>query len=483
MTRRTGVEVEFSTTRSSITPSVPGSATAFFVGITERGPLDEAILVQSPVDFARKCGGRTANTTLVDPVTAFFREGGRRLYVARVAGSVPVKASAMLKDRSTTPGLNTIKLEATSAGAWGNNLTAVVEDGTQASTVKITIKLSGVTVDTRNNMATTTAIVTAFSTSRWVRAIDQDSVTAAPNDLPKLTGSAAFSGGDDDLDTVTDETKYLTALDLFDEDLGPGVVVIPGQDIEDVASGLATHCTTVGTERIALASAPYGTDKDTAISTGTSMLEVGGKSVGMVWPWLGFREGTVERWVDPAAIAAGQRARAQLAGAWNAPSAHPYRDAKFVSLIEVNVTKADVNDLGEAGVNAYQRRSGIIMLRNWWSLTEDPDFPTLSTYDCLATIASDLRTTLDREGVWQVIDGGEWAASKAEGLCSSYLQQWADNGGLFPESGDKGYTADFIVTPELLVNEQAEMSIGVRLSHHAALITLRINSVGPGTPL
>jgi hypothetical protein len=87
-----GVYVEETSTRPKPIAGVPTS-TAGFIGPSHKGPIKRATLVRSLADFERTYGngrGLRLDGGTLQPnyawhaVRAFFKEGGRRLYVARV---------------------------------------------------------------------------------------------------------------------------------------------------------------------------------------------------------------------------------------------------------------------------------------------------------------------------------------------------------------------------------------------------------------
>lgn len=62
------------------------TATAAFVGHTEKGPVDQALPVSSFSEFEKHYGTDLENSFLPYSVLHFFNNGGKRLYVARVPG-------------------------------------------------------------------------------------------------------------------------------------------------------------------------------------------------------------------------------------------------------------------------------------------------------------------------------------------------------------------------------------------------------------
>ncbi len=102
---------------------------AAMVGVAERGPLDTAVPVESMRQFGAHFGGFIEGGYLAYAARGFFANGGRRLWIVRVAhrrfGEVdpgPDTARAaqwVLNDLGGVPALH---LEASSPGSWGNAL-------------------------------------------------------------------------------------------------------------------------------------------------------------------------------------------------------------------------------------------------------------------------------------------------------------------------------------------------------------------------
>lgn len=490
MTRNTGVEITTSTIHSSAPPAIPGAATVFMTGTTERGPLDEAVLVESLDAYLSVYGNRITGGTLHDAAIGLFRSGVKRVVVARVAGASAAAASITLKDKSTTPGLNTLVISASSKGAWGNDLKVEVKAGTKSNTYRLVVTRDDVVLVDRNNLATPAEAVTAFANNRWVRATDSGSATAAPNNIPKVAAATSMTGGDDDLDALTDETEVVAALDLLDEDYGAGVVIIPTYDGDDVSPGIRAHCVAVG-NRIGLVAPAMGLDVDDAIAAGEGLLDVGGEWVGTVWPWVGYRESSeVTRWVDPSVAAAACRALAHADGAWKSPAASPYNVLPFFSTTEKKLTTSDVKLLARAGVNAIKRVSGSLRLRAWYPQVyeENVDYPTLSIRDLLNVITTDIGRLLDDSSGWATIPNRKVSQVLAVQTASTYLEGLRRAGALYERFEgnvmvDPGYVVTASDDPVLLERQELHLDIGVRFAPHAALITVSITKVGPGTPL
>lgn len=99
---------------------------AGFVGQAERGPLNYPQPLTSWGQFRDIFGDFTGYSYLAYGVFGFFRNGGVRCYVVRVAHEGAARASTGLKGRD---GAEAVKVSAIDEGAWGNSLTVEVGEG------------------------------------------------------------------------------------------------------------------------------------------------------------------------------------------------------------------------------------------------------------------------------------------------------------------------------------------------------------------
>ncbi len=107
--------------------TIDGAPTAItaFVGRTQRGPVDEPIIVTSFVEFESIFGGLWAHGVTAHSVGDFFDAGGSTAVIVRVhqPGADDTASIAL----GTGPGALT--LEAAAPGAWGSQLSAAVDAG------------------------------------------------------------------------------------------------------------------------------------------------------------------------------------------------------------------------------------------------------------------------------------------------------------------------------------------------------------------
>lgn len=106
---------------SSGQPSITGVATsiAAFIGYTNVGPADEAVMVESWAQYESLFGGMIPGVYLGYAVYQFFQNGGTQAYIVRLCntdstqGAVGVPASAVIAG---------LTINANNPGGWGNNL-------------------------------------------------------------------------------------------------------------------------------------------------------------------------------------------------------------------------------------------------------------------------------------------------------------------------------------------------------------------------
>ena len=117
------------------------TSTAAFIGTAQRGPLDKALMVTNWTEFESTYGTYLSGSFLAQSALQFFNNGGRRLYIARVAKE-PATATIVLGNRKTPAAGRALTLAATSAGSWSNALLFDIADASQnaGDDFKLTLK-------------------------------------------------------------------------------------------------------------------------------------------------------------------------------------------------------------------------------------------------------------------------------------------------------------------------------------------------------
>lgn len=131
------------------------TSTAAFIGVADKGPIPGTILpngrpaqpamVTSFTDYQRRFGGFRRDSFLTYAAQAFFQNGGKRLYIVRIAGTPASPPSSPpgtgAASAAVSPGAFALSLSAATQGLWGNNIYVSVtpsSDG-DADNFKLTV--------------------------------------------------------------------------------------------------------------------------------------------------------------------------------------------------------------------------------------------------------------------------------------------------------------------------------------------------------
>jgi uncharacterized protein len=116
---------------SGVRPIAAASTSiAAFIGVTERGPVGDAVKVFNFTEYQNRYGGFLPGSFLSHAVYQFFNNGGTQCYIVRVAGANAATANIVLRDRAATNQQASLTISANSPGVWGNQLAVVIADGT-----------------------------------------------------------------------------------------------------------------------------------------------------------------------------------------------------------------------------------------------------------------------------------------------------------------------------------------------------------------
>jgi phage tail sheath protein FI len=124
-------------------PALP-TAVVGAVGVTERGPIGQAVLVTSFEEFAERFGGFTPNSDLALAVHAFFQNGGQTMWIVRTVHYSDINTPASKTSTAATATIPTAALVATPGSVLGtvvepfdlepgDTLVLVVDGGTPAT--------------------------------------------------------------------------------------------------------------------------------------------------------------------------------------------------------------------------------------------------------------------------------------------------------------------------------------------------------------
>ncbi len=245
-------------------PSVPTSV-AGAVGITERGPIGEAVLCTSFEEYQQKFGGFTPDSDLSLAAAGFFENGGSMFWVARTvhytdvsdpSTATTLRASqylvATISNNGPTPE-NCILVEGKDSGAYANRIEvevtaptsgeagffdlSVIEDGVYRE------RFPNLSMDPDGEQYVEKVVNDANTGSVLIRVTDQQlSSTPAP-DLQNIQ----LIGGDDGL-TGLDDTDFIgsepgkTGLHAFDTIQDLALLLVPGRATSAVHNAMVSYC-------------------------------------------------------------------------------------------------------------------------------------------------------------------------------------------------------------------------------------------------
>lgn len=477
------------------------ASTFFVVGTSERGPINQARLITGMSQFEAVYGEYSSSFTLWDSVKTFFEEGGTRCYVARTVGASGTKATVNVVDASSG---QVLTLTAKTEGTWANSTAGgSAKEGLKAITtvtagaVSIEILYKNVTVWKGGPFTNETLI---DGTIKYAKQFAAEAINAAPALAELVTATAGASllaptaatvlltGGADN-STTASAANYVSALALFDYDLGAGAVAVPGQSNATVWAGLRDHAK--ANRRIALcASAQTATSTTAATDAAgysgtTSASRLDASYMAWYWPWVEVPDGLGSvRFQSPEAFAAAGRARAQqVSGPWRA-GAGEISAAKYVTgLYAVDasgnrtvVTKTVADTLDANRVNSLRIINGTVRVYGARSLSVDETNWRFITYrDTLNYITVQAEKALEPL-VFNTIDGRGGLFGRVEAVLTGLMEPIRIAGGVFegysPTTGqsmDRGYSVDTSATR----NPLSQLSQGVV----SAVIGARVSPV------
>ncbi len=208
------------------TPSIAAVRTdiAGFVGLAERGPVDEALPVESFRQFQAHYGGFQGFAYLAYAVRGFFENGGRRCWVVRVAASEAGRGHAPAGTVfPSAAGVPMWRVAASSSGVWGNNLSVRFSETSAAQTTSVPRESDGrfatVTTVSGFRRGTLVRISQPGSATQWKVVSDVDGAESRlqwvhPDPMAQLVYDAPLEGFDPDRPLVIESVEYTLAVRL-----------------------------------------------------------------------------------------------------------------------------------------------------------------------------------------------------------------------------------------------------------------------------
>lgn len=467
-----GVVVNTAVRSAPTTANVSPASTFFVSGTAVRGPLDEAVFVNSLADFEATFGVYDASYTLHQQVQTFFEEGGAQAYVVRVSNA-DTAGSLVLNDGSAASALT---INAANNGAWSDNVDIAVDES--GGTFVITVYYEDELVYTSTSLATAAAAATEINNSAVATLYISATATVGNTSAVLTSASAtALAGGGGDANAIADG-DFVDSLELFDIAYGAGVVAVPGENSTTVRDGLIAHG--VANNRIAalaVDNAVAGGNDTLAEATADVSAVVGADDseyATILFPYVTIPgEGGVTLEISPEGYYAAKRAKAvNASGPWQA-AAGVTSKAEFVNGVAVAVNQTLGNSLDEANINAIRVIQNTVRIYGARSASTDTsNFRYITARDTLNYISSEATRTLE-DLVFSTIDGRRSVFGRVEARLIAILEPMRSAGGLyegFAADGrqiDPGYSvevSDALNPTSSLADGVVRAKVGVRVS-------------------
>ena len=467
-----GVTITTAVRTGPTSTSVRASSQAFFVGLADRGPVDEAVFVTSLAEFEETYGGYVTYAYLHPTVQTFFEEGGTQCYIARVAGPNATSAQVLL-NVGGVGGANCIRLTANGPGTWAHNMD--IEVVASGSSKNIKLYYNDVTVYATGLKTTTAALVNAINGS----AIASKYMTAVKltDGMPEASAATAFGAGtftdgaDDRTDNTVDTTftAFSDALELFNDSFGPGAVSCP--ETHAINTDLIAHANQYN--RVAIVHAEEDGDGPAEATALTS--ETGSEHGALYYPWVYIPTDVagVTRLIPPDGYAAGKRALAHNQTGPHQPGAGLISAARFVSGVEVDVNRTLGDSLDASYVNAIRIIANTVRIYGARSLSTDTDnFRFITTQDTVNSVVAEANASME-DLIFAVVDGRGGLFASIEGRLTGICERMKAIGALYEAYDangkllDPGYSVKCdtsINTPALLADGTVKAQLGLRVS-------------------
>ncbi len=363
-----------------------------FVDFFARGPMNEAVRVDSFEEFARIYGGLDQRSEASYGLLQFFTNGGGTAFILRVAGGAPAPATFTLVNGAD----DLLRVDAANQGVWGRQVQVGVEAGGSPTSFNLVVRqvatVQGqprvVATEVHRNLSLdagpTYALDVVNNASRLVEVADiGDNPDDVGRPLPTTTGAglsaaatlanpaaAGFTslagGSDGNLPSGPELADALPALDAIAPQVFNLLCIPRMADLDGTAAAptpnanaLVGAATTFCRARRAflIVDPPVGVDQRAEMVTWLGGPGLRDRNSAVFFPRLEAPDplaGNRLRQVAASGTIAGIYARTDSErGIWKAPAGTDAR-IRGASIVGAPMTDADSGVLNPAGVNALR---------------------------------------------------------------------------------------------------------------------------------
>ncbi len=354
-----------------------GTATAAFVGLAEKGPINEPTLVTNWTQFTTRFGDFVPDTYLAHAVYGYFLNGGGAAYIVRVgSGEAAPEASAKAALPLVSSSGGALRLSAVESGPTGDELVVEVLEAGEASdgSFKIVVSRNDQVEETFDNVTAKRGpqnVVSALKRSKLIRLEE----ATAGLEAPLAHGRISLSGGRTPIEATIGPDAYIgsvsersgfAGLEAIDEvtmlsvpdlmwALQKGLIDMEG--FQAVQLAMIAHCELMA-DRMAILDAPPGLTAQQVKDWRIDKAGYDSKFAALYWPWVTVMDPSAGRpvAVPPSGHTAGVWARSDdTRGVHKAPANEVVRG---VINLERRITKGEHDELNPAGINCIRAFPG-----------------------------------------------------------------------------------------------------------------------------
>lgn len=452
--------------------TVRESSQLFVVGKAQRGPTDEAVLIESIADFEAKFGGYLSSSYLHPTVETFFEEGGTQCYVARTVGASATVGTLDLDDSSSAAVLT---IDANGPGVWSADVDVEVVSVVAGTSFKINLYYQDALVYSTGTVTSAAQAAGRINLSAVATQYVSAAATEGATTLPVAIAATALSTGAAGSTVVVGD--YVSSLDLFNGALGSGAVTCPEISNSTMHDALIAHANT--NSRIAILhdveNASIAAVKVTAVA-----LQGGDNAehAALYFPWIEVPTtiNGVTRFIPPVGYVAAKRATAHNQTGSHVPAAGLLSASRFVTGVKTDIDKTNGDSLDDAGVNAIRIIQNSVRIYGARSLSaDDENFRYITAQDTVNHVVIEAGRSLE-DLVFSTIDGRNTIFSAIESRLIAILSPLRDIGALFEAYDANGRKIDsgFTVRCDAKLNPVSQLAGGTV----KAKVGLRVSSVG-----
>jgi phage tail sheath protein FI len=490
-----------------------GTALCAFVGFTQRGPLNEPILVTNWTQYTSNFGAFVEGAYLPHSVYGYFLNGGGAAYVVSVGtvgadentdGSTPaLPAAAELTTGADNdrPGLT---VRALAQGSAGQDLSVEVTDATEPGddTFKLLVSKGGEVVETFDNLTAkrgaTNVVTVVRQQSKLIRIEESKGGPLAvprkgsrvsltvdePSRVPQVTpdayaGDASARTGFAGLETIEDVTMLCVPDAMAAYQAG----VIDEEGLKAVQLAMIAHCELMG-DRVAILDAPPGLNPQRMKEWRVDFAGYDSKYATLYYPWIKVMDPLSGRpeFLPPSGHMAGVWARTDATrGVHKAPANEVVRG---VISLESGMTRGEHDQLNPVGVNCIRSFPGQ-GIRVWGArtLSSDPEWRYLNVRRLFNFVEKSILLGTN----WVVFEPNDrYLWERVQRTISTFLRRVWRSGALFGGSPEQAYYVKCDAEnnpPENIDVGILTVDIGLSPVKPAEFVVFRVSQLAQGAEL